>query len=99
MVDISAFLTMSVLGFLFETHPKELFLFIGIAHILRVLLIKTCARGFITFVVISNHLILVSDMKLILNSLIKLIFHDIRMTSLNSVSESILCTKIIIRLC
>ena len=58
-----------------------------------------CAGSFIDFVVKRSHFPLVSDRNVGSNLLIDPIFRDIGMISLYIVSESMLCTGMIAKLC
>ena len=90
---------MSVLLFVFETHPGELSMFFGVEQFLRISSKDTCARGFIDFVATRSQFPLVSDRKVGSNPLIEPIFLDIGIMSLYIVSGSILCTMMIAKLC
>ena len=90
---------MSVLLFDFETCPGGCSVFIRIEHSLMMSSKDACALGFIDCVVTRSHLHLVSNSNLYSKPLIDPIFRDIGMISLYIVSESILCTGMMDRLC
>ena len=74
-------------------------MFIGIEHFLRMSSKDACAQGFIDFVVTRIHFPLVSDRIVGSNPLIGSIFREIGIISLYIVSESMLCTGMIAKLC
>ena len=90
---------MSVLLFVFETHPGGLSVFIGIEQFLRMLPKDACARGFADFVVTRSYFPLVSDRNVGSNPLIEPFFLDIGIILLYIVSEYILCTEMMTKLC
>ena len=90
---------MSVLLFVFETRPGGYNVFIGMEQSTRISSKDACALSFIDCVVTSNHLPLVSERNVGLNPLIESIFRGFGIISLYIMSESILCTGMMARLC
>ena len=90
---------MSVLLFAFETRPGGCNAFIGMQHSLSMSSKDACALGFMDCVVTISDLPLVSEINVSLKPFIGSIFRDIGMISLYIVSESILCTGMMTRLC
>ena len=74
-------------------------MFIGIEHCLIMSSKHACVWGFIDFIVTRSHFPLVSDRNVGSNLLIDPFFRDIGMISLSIVSESMLCTGMIAKLC
>ena len=90
---------MSVLLFAFETRSGGYNVFIRMEQSLRMSSKDACALAFMDFVVTSNHLPLVSERNDGLNPLIESIFRGFGIISLYIMSESILCTGMMARLC
>ena len=90
---------MSVLLFNFETRPGGCNVFIEMDQSLRMSSKDACALDFMDFVVTNSHLPLVSDRNVGSKPLIEPIFLDIGMILLYIISESILCTGMMTRLC
>ena len=90
---------MSELLFVLENRPGGVRVVLGMECSFKMSSKDACVRGSVDFVVTRSHFPLVSEKNVGSNPLVGPIFFDIGMSSLYIVSESMLSTGMIAKLC